>query len=48
MGGETDMPDLSRLFRLHEGLQRASLGQNLVQLRRPRIVHLIEIDIVGF
>ena len=48
MGGETDMPDLSRLFRLHECIQRASLGQHLVQPRRSRIVHLIKIALVGF
>ncbi len=47
MGGDAQMPDLSRVSGPEQGLQRAAGGDGLGQLLRRGIVELIQVDVVG-
>jgi len=47
MGGDADMSDLSGLFRRRQGFQRAAGGADLLQIRRGRVVNLVQVNIVG-
>ena len=47
MGGDADMSDLPGLFRIHKGFQCAAGGADLLQIRRGRVVNLVQVNIVG-
>ena len=47
MGGDADMSDLSGLFRIHKCFQRTTGGADLLQIRRGRIMNLVQVNIVG-
>ena len=47
MGGDADMSDLSGRFRRRQGFQRAAGGADLLQIRRGRVVNLVQVNIVG-
>ena len=47
MGGDADMADLPGRFRRRQGFQRAAGGADLLQIRRGRVVNLVQVNIVG-
>ena len=47
VGSDADMADLPGRLRRRQGFQRAAGGADLLQIRRGRVVNLVQVNIVG-